>query len=53
MPNGRVNWRRGMSLGPAEIYVKVIAPAITPATVNRQANSVSAMKKVEGKRFVK
>ncbi|GAU28232.1 hypothetical protein TSUD_118390 [Trifolium subterraneum] len=36
MPKGRVNWRRGMSLGPAEIAGKVIAPAITPATVNRR-----------------
>ncbi|KAK2386000.1 hypothetical protein QL285_059942 [Trifolium repens] len=36
MPKGRVNWRRGMSLGPAEIAGKVITPAITPATVNRR-----------------
>ncbi|PNX82651.1 hypothetical protein L195_g038682 [Trifolium pratense] len=36
MPKGRVNWRRGMSLGPAEIAGKGITPTITPATVNRR-----------------
>jgi len=38
-PKSRVNWRRGMSLGPMEIAGKVMAPpvmAITPATVNRR-----------------
>ncbi|AES68677.1 hypothetical protein MtrunA17_Chr3g0081721 [Medicago truncatula] len=38
-PKSRVNWRRGMSLGPMEIAGKVMAPpamTITPATVNRR-----------------
>jgi len=38
-PKSRVNWRRGMSLGPMEIAGKVMAPPammITPATVNRR-----------------
>ncbi|CAK8567432.1 unnamed protein product [Lathyrus sativus] len=35
-PRPRMNWRRGMSLGPGEIAGKMIAPAVTPATVNRR-----------------
>lgn len=35
-PRPRMNWRRGMSLGPGEIAGKSIAPAVTPATVNRR-----------------
>ncbi|KAL5078276.1 hypothetical protein RYX36_017260 [Vicia faba] len=35
-PRPRMNWRRGMSLGPGEIAGKVSAPVSTPATVNRR-----------------
>ncbi|XP_058721576.1 uncharacterized protein LOC131593248 [Vicia villosa] len=35
-PRPRMNWRRGMSLGPGEIAGKMTTPAVTPATVNRR-----------------
>lgn len=35
-PKSKINWRRGMSLGPVEIAGKIIPPAITPATLNRR-----------------
>lgn len=35
-PRPRMNWRRGMSLGPGEISGKMTAPAVTPATANRR-----------------